>query len=103
MTTTTYKQDYLGCRLSNATPGTSAATDRLGRSVGASNTDWLGRKLVEGPWVLTTAYAVGAQVYLAGGAELICTVAGTSAGTPPTAPSVGATVVDGTVTWKRTA
>jgi hypothetical protein len=48
----------------------------------------------------TTAYAVGdlakvsAVVYQA-------VVAGTSSGTAPTAPAVGATVVDGSVTWKR--
>lgn len=48
----------------------------------------------------TTAYAVGdlskvsAVVYQA-------VVAGTTGGSAPTAPAVGATVVDGTVTWKR--
>lgn len=48
----------------------------------------------------TTAYEVGdlakvsAVVYQA-------VVAGTSSGTAPTAPAVGATVVDGTVTWLR--
>lgn len=35
------------------------------------------------------------------GAILECTVAGTSNSTKPTAPAVGATVTDGTVTWKR--
>lgn len=35
------------------------------------------------------------------GAILECTVAGTSDSTKPTAPAVGATVVDATVTWKR--
>jgi len=45
-TTTTATKDYLGVPLVNATPGTSAATDRLGRSGIASNKDFLGRALV---------------------------------------------------------
>lgn len=46
MTTTTYTKDFLGRRLVNATPGTSAATDFLGRSVVSGNKDYLGRALV---------------------------------------------------------
>ena len=37
----------------------------------------------------------------AAGQILEVTVAGTTAGSAPTAPAVGATVVDGTVTWRR--
>lgn len=102
MTTTTRKEDYLGRDLTNATPGTSQATDFLGRAVTASDKDFVGRNLTSAPWTATTAYTVGTVVYVAGG-ELVCTVAGTSAGTAPTAPgSVGGTVVDGTATWQRT-
>ena len=101
MTTTTAKEDFLGCDLVNATPGTSQATDRLGRSVTAGSKDWLGRSLTSVPWAATTAYAKGAVVYVAGG-ELTCETAGTSIGTAPTAPALGATVTDGTVTWRRT-
>lgn len=102
MPTTTYKEDNLGRDLVNATPGTSQATDYLGRAVQAGNVDYLGRALTAKPWTLTTATTVGTVVYVAGG-ELTATVAGTTAGTAPTAPgSVGGTVVDGTVTWQRT-
>lgn len=103
MTTTTRKEDYLGRDLSNATPGTTAATDFLGRNVGASNTDFVGRALSSAPWATATAYSVGSIVYVTGG-ELVATVAGTShASTAPTAPgSVGGTVTDNTVTWQRT-
>lgn len=45
MTTTTDAHDYLGRPLVNAVPGTSDAVDYTGRSVGASDTDYLGRDL----------------------------------------------------------
>jgi hypothetical protein len=102
MTTTTRKEDFLGRNLTNATPGTSDATDHLGRSVIASHKDYIGRSLTSAPHAISTAYTKGTVVYLAGGQELTAEVAGTSSGTPPTAPAVGATVVDGTVTWRRT-
>ena len=44
--TTTSTKDYLGVALVNATPGTSQATDRLGRSVVSGNKDYMGRALV---------------------------------------------------------
>jgi hypothetical protein len=44
--TTTRTKDFLGAALVNATPGTSQATDRLGRSVTAGDKDFLGRALV---------------------------------------------------------
>jgi hypothetical protein len=103
MPTTTRKEDYLGRDLTNVTPGTSQATDSLGRAIGASNTDFLGRALSSTPWAVGTAYSVGSVVYVSGG-ELTATVAGTShASVTPTAPgSVGGTVTDNTVTWQRT-
>jgi hypothetical protein len=101
MVTTTHKEDFLGRNLTNATPGTSNATDQLGRAVVASNKDFLGRSLTSAPHATTTAYAKGAVTYI-GSAELTATVAGTSSGTPPTPPDLGDTVVDGTVTWQRT-
>jgi hypothetical protein len=44
--TTTMTKDYLGVALVNPTPGTSNATDRLGRAVTAGNKDFYGRALV---------------------------------------------------------
>jgi hypothetical protein len=146
--TTTKLQDYLGRWLVNATPGTSAATDFLGRHVTASDHDFLGRSgntiyLSDGAvlqcsvagtsgasaplppglgetvvdasvtwlqlseptsppaWQATHAYLLDAYVVLSGGALLQCAHAGTSAGTAPTAPGLGQTVVDGTVTWEQ--
>jgi hypothetical protein len=108
MTTTTKLGDFLGRGLVNATPGTSDATDHIGRNVTAGNKDWMGRLLLDNPlyppalWVAATSYAVGARARLAGGAILQATVGGTShATTAPTAPAVNATVVDNTVTWQR--
>lgn len=46
MATTTKTKDYLGRPLTNATPGTSDATDYLGRDVKAGDLDYLGRPLV---------------------------------------------------------
>lgn len=45
MVTTTKTKDYMGRLLVNATPGTSAATDFLGRAVIAGDKDYLGRAL----------------------------------------------------------
>lgn len=98
MATTTRREDYLGRDLLNEATN---ATDFMGRATTAT-ADYLGRPLTVTPWTLTTAYAVGATVYLPGEQELVCIVAGTTAGTAPTAPALGATVVDGTVTWRRT-
>lgn len=105
MTTTTKRQDFLGRWLTNDDPGTSDATDFLGRDVTASDKDFVGRALAfDNPaaWVQTTAYSVGDYVLLTGGEILECTVAGTSVtGSEPVAPAVGGTVTDGTVTWQR--
>ena len=50
----------------------------------------------------TTAYNVG-DLAKAGATIYQAVVAGTTSGEVPTAPAVGATVVDGSVTWKRLA
>ena len=54
-------------------------------------------------WAASTAYLVGAVVNLSGGEFLKATIAGTTAAAEPVAPSLGGTVVDGTVTWERIA
>jgi len=101
MVTTTRKEDYLGRDLANATPGVTNAKDTLGRDVVAADKDYLGRSLTNIPWAATTAFAVGARVYVAGG-TLVATVGGTSGAAAPTAPgTIGGTVVDATVTWQR--
>jgi hypothetical protein len=46
LVTTTSTKDYLNRSLVNAVPGTSQATDYLGRSVVAGNKDFIGRNLV---------------------------------------------------------
>jgi len=46
LVTTTMTKDYLGVALVNPTPGTSNATDRLGRAVTSGNKDFYGRNLV---------------------------------------------------------
>lgn len=97
MATTTKREDYLGRDLLNE--GTTA-TDFLGRAT-TSTVDYLGRTLTSSAWVGSTAYTLGTEVELSGGADLICTVAGTSGASAPTPPAVGATVTDGTVTWQR--
>lgn len=105
MATTTKLKDYLGRWLSNATPGTTQAKDSLGRNVVTGGKDYVGRSLTfDNPaaWAQTTDYALNAYVRLAGGAILQAKVAGKSVtGAEPTAPAVGKTVVDGTVTWQR--
>lgn len=53
-------------------------------------------------WTATTAKAIGDQVMVTGPGLLEATTAGTTAGSAPANPgSVGGTVVDGGVTWKR--
>lgn len=106
MATTTKLQDYSGVWLNNATPGTTQAADFLGRSIKASDKDFLGRALTfsqPAAWAQTTAYSLGSYCRLSGGAILKTIVAGTSVtGSAPTAPSVvGGTVTSGTVTYQR--
>lgn len=101
MTTTTYKEDFAGRNLANATPGSTQAKDFLGRSVAAGNKDFLGRSLTCKPHATSTAFTKGQTVYI-GNAELTATTSGTSAGSAPTPPALGATVTDGGVIWRRT-
>jgi len=112
MTTTTKRQDFLGRWLENANPGTTAATDHLGRSVIAANKDFLGRLLIfdnPGAWATGTPYAAGDYVKPKTGTNYDAVFqaldAGTShSSTEPTWPTIGGTVVDNvgasSVTWK---
>lgn len=104
MATTTFTADYLGRDLVNPTPGTSDATDFVGRDVLAGDVDYMGRGLTGQPppaWQAETAYVVGDQVTLSGGEVLEATADGTSGTTEPAPPGVGNTVTDGTVTWQQ--
>ena len=102
MPTTLYYRNFLGKKLVNGTPGTTQATDAMGRSVASGTTDYMGRQLVALKWVLSTVTALGATTQAATGELLVCTTAGTtSAGTTPTAPGFGLTRTDGTVPWTQ--
>lgn len=101
MVTTLNLRDHLGRLLTNGTPGTTDATDHLGRDVQDDDTDHVGRDLISTAWASTTAYSVGDYVDLSTGELLVATEAGTSDSTEPTAPAYGATVEDATVTWRR--
>ena len=100
MATTLLRRDHLLRVLANATPGTTdPVLDTFGRVAAAA--DFLGRANTAAAWATGTVYAAGAIVTnVASGKALLCTVGGTShAATPPTAPAVGSTVTDNTVTW----
>lgn len=102
MVTTLNLRDHLGRLLTNATPGTSDATDHMGRDIVTGDLDFVARDLISTTWAVATAYALGDYVDLSGGELLVATVAGTSHATvEPTAPAYGATVVDEGVTWRR--
>lgn len=113
MTTTTKRQDFLGRWISNANPGTTDATDFMGRAVIAANKDYLGRALGfsnPGAWGTGAAKTAGAYVKPLTGtnydAVFVARDAGTThATTEPTWPTtVGATVVDNAgvnqITWE---
>lgn len=102
MPTTLFLRDRLWRKLTNGTPGTTQATDSLGRAVGSATTDSVGTLLVGKKWVLSTVTAAGEFTQAATGELLQCTIGGTtSAGTTPVAPGFGLTVTDGTVTWRQ--
>jgi|SRR5690606_21856858 len=110
MATTTFTADYLGRDLINPSPGTSDATDYVGRDVQTGDVDYMGRDLTDNQppdppepsvWQAETAYSTGDQVTLGGGEVLEATAGGTSGTTEPTPPGVGETVTDGTVTWQQ--
>lgn len=102
MATSTFKEDFLGRDLGNATPGTTnPVTDSIGRST-TSTADYLGRLLTVATWPGILAMTVGQLFWVVGG-ELVVTTAGTSAAGAPALPgSVGGTVVSGTATLTRT-
>jgi hypothetical protein len=97
MATTTFREDYLGRDLVAPTVN---ALDYIGR-VTTSTVDHVGRALRRVLRANTTAVTLGQELQFTGGEKFVVTVAGTTAAAPPTAPAVGATVVDGTATLLR--
>jgi hypothetical protein len=78
----------------------SNSLDALGRAT-TSTVDFIGRPLRRVLRANTTAVTLGQEIQFTGGEKFIVTVAGTTAAAPPSAPAVGATVVDGTATLLR--
>lgn len=103
MATTLYLRDYLWRKLQNATPGTTAATDYVGRAVQASNLDSTGRSLVGKKWATSQTWALGDYTVATTGQLLKCTTggAGATTGGGPTAPGLGLTVTDGSAVWTQ--
>ena len=77
----------------------TVAASRGNESVGDIN--FTATSLASTAWAATTAKSLGDRVVLSTGEALEVTVAGTTDTVEPTAPAVGATVVDGTVTWEH--
>lgn len=98
MATTNYREDSLGRDLVNPT---SAALDFLGRAT-TSTVDSMGRPLRRILRANATPVTLNQELQFSGGSKYIVTVAGTTAGSPPSLPAVGATVADGTATLRRT-
>jgi hypothetical protein len=96
--TTTFRESFDGHDLVN--PGTNAL-DFLGRAT-TSTTDYMGRALRRPVRTNTTAVALGAEIQFSGGEKFTVTIAGTTAASPPAAPAVGGSVVDGGATLLRT-
>jgi hypothetical protein len=78
----------------------SNSLDALGRAT-TSTADFIGRPLRRVLRANTTAVTLGQEIQFTGGEKFVVTVAGTTAAAPPSAPAVGATVVDGTATLLR--
>jgi hypothetical protein len=97
MATTTFREDYLGRDL---VAPTSNSLDFMGRATTAT-VDAMGRPLRRVVRANTTAVTLNQELQFVGGEKLIVTIAGTTAASPPAAPAVGATVVDGTATLRR--
>jgi hypothetical protein len=96
--TTNFREDFLGRDLQAPTVN---ALDFLGRAVTAT-VDQSGRSLRRILRANTTAVTLNQELAFVGGNKFTVTVAGTTAASEPSSPSVGATVADGTATLLRT-
>jgi hypothetical protein len=97
MATTNFREDYIGRDL---VAPTSNSLDSLGRATTAT-VDFMGRPLRRVLRANTTAVTLGQELQFTGGQKFVVTIAGTTAAAQPSAPAVGATVVDGTATLLR--
>jgi hypothetical protein len=97
MATTTFREDYLGRNLQAPTVN---SLDHLGR-VTTATVDALGRSLRRVVRPNSTAVTLNQEIQFLTGEKFTVTVAGTTAASPPSVPTVGATVVDGTATLLR--
>ena len=97
MATTLFRRDALLRKLVNPA---SVSVDYLGRAT-TSTVDYLGRNVVAIVFPATTAVALNSYVEVAGTTVYKVTVAGTTAGSAPTAPGYGSTVVSGTATLRQ--
>lgn len=98
MATTLFRRDHL---LRKVVDPTGTATDYLGRAT-TSTVDAMGRSLVAIVFPASAAVALGSYFQNAAGTIVYkVTVAGTTAGTEPTPPGYGATVVSGTATVRQ--
>jgi len=102
MATATMKEDYMGRKLANATPGTTdPVKDFVGRNTASTTTDYMGRLLTSLTWPGAVSLPLGTEYWVVGG-TLVVTTAGTGAAGAPALPgSVGGTVVSGTATLTR--
>lgn len=101
MPNTLYLRDFLLRKLTNPTPGSSNATDFLGRAVAVGDKGPDGHKLAGKKWSQSAVVAVGDTTAATTGEILQCITAGTTSatGSGPTAPGYNQTRTDGTVTW----
>jgi hypothetical protein len=97
MATTIFRRDHLLRKLVNPA---SASVDSIGR-VTTSTVDYMGRPLVAIVFPLTTVVVVNTWVEVSGTTVYKVTVGGTTAGSNPTAPGYGNTVVSGTATLRQ--
>lgn len=98
MATTSYREDFLGRDL---VAPTVASLDFMGR-VTTSTVDSFGRTLRRIVRANSTAVTLGQEIQFTGGTKYVVKTAGTTAGSPPSVPDVGADVTDGTAVLTRT-
>jgi hypothetical protein len=98
MATTSYREDFLGRDL---VAPTVASLDFLGRAT-TSTVDPMGRTLRRIVRANSTAYTAGTEIQFTGGTKYVVKTSGTSAGSAPSVPAVGADVTEGTAVLTRT-